>query len=388
MAMHRRYGVLVLLTAVLLAVTAYAGWMIFQPTPQLPFTVRWVDAQRARIEPIPGLTPPALHAGDVLDLAAQSPATRIALVASERTNLPSAASYPLLIQRGAAQLRVRVATVNGNRGALSNWAAWLWLYSLLLYAGIGLLALSRGHDRAAMGMAFWAIAQVPLSTASSGIRTSHDNGLVLLGLLGYVGFALLARIGFYVMVESIAGNALGPRRRLLWRSLFALVLSAATITGLGGPIAVVAVGWAGPMQILHGLLPPASYLVPIALLFASYRHADARQRLRLRWLLWGSIVFVMSLVFNDVPLPLSSFVRALLVGGLFTLAAFALLYAVLRHRVVDVAFVLNRGLVYAATTSLVLGLFALFESLIERSALGHGASLALEFAVPRRWVPR
>jgi hypothetical protein len=44
--------------------------------------------------------------------------------------------------------------------------------------------------------------------------------------------------------------------------------------------------------------------------------------------------------------------------------------------------------VYAATTSLVLGLFALFESLIERSALGHGASLALEFAVPRRWVPR
>ncbi|WP_276966517.1 GAF domain-containing protein [Metallibacterium scheffleri] len=380
--MHRRYGVLVLLTAVLLAVTAYAGWMIFQPTPQLPFTVRWVDAQRARIEPIPGLTPPALHAGDVLDLAAQSPATRIALVASERTNLPSAASYPLLIQRGAAQLRVRVATVNGNRGALSNWAAWLWLYSLLLYAGIGLLALSRGHDRAAMGMAFWAIAQVPLSTASSGIRTSHDTGLVLLGLLGYVGFALLARIGFYVMVESIAGNALGPRRRLLWRGLFALVLGAATITGLGGPIAVVAVGWAGPLQVLHGLLPPASYLVPIALLFASYRHADAQQRLRLRWLLWGSIVFVMSLVFNDVPLPLSSFVRALLVGGLFTLAAFALLYAVLRHRVVDVSFVLNRGLVYAATTSLVLGLFALFESLIERSALGHGASLALEFAVP------
>ncbi|MDE1898395.1 MAG: GAF domain-containing protein, partial [Xanthomonadaceae bacterium] len=55
---------------------------------------------------------------------------------------------------------------------------------------------------------------------------------------------------------------------------------------------------------------------------------------------------------------------------------------VLRHRVVDVSFVLNRALVYAATTSLVLGLFALLESLIERTTLGHGASLALEFAVP------
>jgi GAF domain-containing protein len=34
------------------------------------------------------------------------------------------------------------------------------------------------------------------------------------------------------------------------------------------------------------------------------------------------------------------------------------------------------------TTSLVLGLFALFESLFERTALGHRASLVLELAVP------
>jgi hypothetical protein len=59
-----------------------------------------------------------------------------------------------------------------------------------------------------------------------------------------------------------------------------------------------------------------------------------------------------------------------------------MLYAVLRHRVVDVTVVLNRALVYAATTSLVLGLFALLESLIEHTALGHGTSLLLELAVP------
>ncbi|MHB1283211.1 MAG: hypothetical protein ACYCZI_04950, partial [Metallibacterium scheffleri] len=339
MAMHRRYGVLVLLSAVVLVATAYAGWMSFQPTPQLPFTVHWVDAQRARIEPIPGLTPAALHAGDVLDLAAQSPATRIALVVSERANLPSAASYPLLIQRGAAQLRVRVATVNGNSGALSNWAAWITLANTVLYAGIALLALWRGHDRAAMGMAFWAIAQVPLSTASSGIRTSHDTGLALLGLLGYVGFALLARIGFYVMVESIAGSALGPRRRLLWRGLFALVLAAAMITFLGGPIAVVAAGWAGLLQVLHGLLPLASYAVPLALLWLGAVHEDAGQRLRLRWLRWGGALFVAGLVFSNVPLPLDFVMATLLNNGLLALAALAMLYAVLRHRVVDVSFV-------------------------------------------------
>ena len=382
--MHRRYGLLVLLSVVVVAATAYAGWMRFQPSSYLPFTMHWVNAGQARIEPIPGVAMPAtLHAGDRLDLAAQSRATRIALVTSESAaNLPAAASYALRIQRGAAQVSVRVGAVDGNTGgAPASWNDWLTVYTLVLFAGIALLALWRGRDRAAWGMALWAMAQTPLAFASVRL-TPSGNGLVLLGLLGSYGFSLLARIGFYVMAESIAGSALGPRQRALWRSLFALVLGAATITELGGTIAVVAAGWAGLMQPLLKLLIPASYLVPIALLAASHRHADVRQRLRLRWLLWGSVVFVAGLVFYDVPLPLSFSVRVLLDQGLATLGALALLYAVLRHRVIDVSMVLNRGLVYAATTSLVLGLFALFESLIERSALGHGASLALEFAVP------
>ena len=379
--MHRRYGLLVLLSVVVVATSVDVGWMQFQPGPQLPFTVGWANARQARIEPIPGLTPATLHAGDRLDLAAQSRATRIALVASEVTVLPAAASYALRIQRGAAQISVNVDAVDGNTGALASWGDWLTVYVLILYAGIALLALWRGHDRAAWGMALWALAETPLAFACAFI-TPGSNGLALLDLLGSYGFFLLARIGFYVMAESIAGSALGPRQRRLWRISFALVLGAATITVLGGRIAVVAGAWAGLMQPALGLLPPASYLVPIALLAASHRHADARQRLRLRWLLWGSVVFVTGLVFTDLPLPLSFIVSSLLNNALTTLGALAMLYAVLRHRVIDVSMVLNRGLVYAGTTSLVLGLFALFESLIERAALGRDASLALEFAVP------
>jgi hypothetical protein len=59
-----------------------------------------------------------------------------------------------------------------------------------------------------------------------------------------------------------------------------------------------------------------------------------------------------------------------------------LLYAVLRTRLLDFSVVLNRTLVYAATTSLVLGLFALFESQIERIAMGERTSLLLELMVP------
>ncbi len=136
------------------------------------------------------------------------------------------------------------------------------------------------------------------------------------------------------------------------------------------------------MQPWWGLLLLAAYLVPIALLVASHRHADARQRQRLRWLLWGSVVFVAGLIPIDLSLPLSNVVINLLSVGLGTLGGAAMLYAVLRHRVVDVTVALNRALVYAVTTSLVLGLFALLESLIERSALGRSAGLVLELAVP------
>ena len=381
--MHRRYGLLILLSAIVVAATGYVSWGTFQPTPQLPFTVRWADAGNALIEPIPGMTPASLHAGDRLDLTAQSRATRIALVGSETVALPASARYPLVIERGAVPVRVTVHTVDGNSGGLVNWDEWLNVYSTALSAALALLALWRGHDRAAWGLAFWAMAETPLAFAFASATTlSSDVRIALLALLGYLGFSLAARVGFYGMAESVAGSAIRSGARAGWRILFALVLGAATAVSLGGRIAVVTLGWAGLMQPGLQWLIPASYLVPVALLITSFRKANATQRQRLRWMLVGSVVFMGALVFTDIPLPLSYLTATLLNNGLFTLAGILFLYAVLRHRVVDITVVINRALVYALTTSLVLGLFALLESLIERTTLGRGAGLLLELVVP------
>ena len=376
--MHRRYGLLILLSAIVMAAIVYGSWGSFQPKPQLPFTVRWLGAHHGLIEPIPGMTPAGLHSGDRLDVTAQSRATRIALASGWA--LPASARYPLVIERGAARVRVTVQAINVNSGRLANWNDWLILYTVALYASIALLALWWGHDRAAWGMAFWAM-EAPLSFAILG-TSPGDNRIALLALLGYFGLVLAARIGFYVMAESIAGIAIRPGRRAWWRGLFALVLGATAVATLGGPIAVVAAGWVGLMQPWLQWLAPASYLVPAALLAVSFRQADAQQRQRLQWMLVGSIVFVGAVAFGSVSLPLNTGVQELLVNVLATFAAVAMLYAVLRHRVVDITVVINRALVYALTTSLVLGLFALLESLIERTTLGHGASLLLELAVP------
>ena len=258
---------------------------------------------------------------------------------------------------------------------LSEWAS-LGFYVLL--SGIALLALWRGRDRPAAGLAFWTIAFLA-GIACQAVPLDGVPGLSF--LLGGWVFLLLGRAGFYLMVESTVGALLTPRSRAIWRGSFALSLGVGAVRVLGGPLVFLVTGWAELFRSPYGLAITASFLVPITMLLASYRHADSVLRLRLRWMLWSGVVFVVGIYLNDTSLlgfPTTTIASSLM----FVLSLTGFLYAVLRHRVVDVSFVLNRALVYAATTSLVLGLFALLESVIERTTLGHDASRLLELAVP------
>ncbi len=67
---------------------------------------------------------------------------------------------------------------------------------------------------------------------------------------------------------------------------------------------------------------------------------------------------------------------------LVVIAMAGFLYAVLRHRVVDVSVVLDHTLVYGGMTALVVGVLAAVNSLVEHAALGTSASLLLQVIVP------
>ena len=379
--MHRRYGLLILLTALVVMACAFNGFMRFQASG-LPFFAYVVDAHTAVVEPIPGIPLPiSLEPGDRIDLAATPLSARIAFTQTKLTAgfpLPQGRSYEFVSRRGHSLTTVPVETVNlspvsGMR--LSEWAS-LGFYVLL--SGIALLALWRGRDRPAAGLAFWAIAFLA-GIACQAVPLDGVPGLSF--LLGGWVFLLLGRAGFYLMVESTVGALLTPRSRTIWRGSFALSLVVGAVRVLGGPLMFVVTGWAELLRSPYGLAITASFLVPITMLLASYRHADSVLRLRLRWMLWSGVVFAVSIYLNDTSLlgfPTTTIASSLM----FVLSLTGFLYAVLRHRVVDISVVLNRALVYAATTSLVLGLFALLESLIERTTLGHDAGLLLELAVP------
>ena len=159
------------------------------------------------------------------------------------------------------------------------------------------------------------------------------------------------------------------------------MLGLGAVQSLVGPLAFVAMGWAELMRPTYGVLLTLSYAIPVAMLFAVLRRASAAQRLRLRWVTSSSAIFVAAVFLINSPI-FGRIATLVVTHGMFSLSFVGLLYGVVRTRLLDFSVVLNRTLVYAATTSLIVGLFALFESLIERIAVGERASLLLDLLVP------
>ena len=378
--MPRRYGPLILLTAVIGLSSVYFGTMAFNAAG-LPFGVRVVGADTGVVVPVRGLVlPDELRAGERMDLAAQPQATRIAIVQlnSNGQQLPPGTAYRFVTHPGAAAAAVVVRSTSLESVASQRVEGWLELFQSIFSCVIALVVVWRGRDRAARGLALFATAFLA-GRAVNSVPCEGTAGLAAVASAWTL--YMLARVGFYLMAETMAGAALGARSRSWWRAGFVLLLGAGEAVAVGGPVLYVTTGWAELMRPRYGLVMTASYLVPVVLLFVSYHRAAAAERLRLRWMSLSGGVFVASIALGNVSIPGpvdSSYAEQIL--ELCALAGF--LYAILRHRIVDLRVVVSRTLVYAMTTSLMLGLFALFESLIERAALGHGASLALELAVP------
>ncbi|MHB8404222.1 MAG: GAF domain-containing protein [Gammaproteobacteria bacterium] len=243
---------------------------------------------------------------------------------------------------------------------------------------IALLALWGGRDRAAAGMVLWATAFLGGTTISF---LPLDGALGFGVQVGVTVFYLLARVGFYVLVESMVGGVLTPKVRMLWRGSFLLLLGAAAVVTIGGPLVFLATGWAGLLLPQYGAVLTAPYLVPVLLLFTSYRRVHTVQRLRLRWMLWSSLMFVATVFIANTSI-FGLLASTITYPFMLVIAMAGFLYAVLRHRVVDVAVVLDHTLVYGGMTALVVGVLAAVNSLVEHAALGTNASLLLQVIVP------
>ena len=377
--MQRRYALLVLISMFIVVCDAATCWFVFNEYG-LPFSVTVVDARTAVIHPTGGLALPAgIVPGDRIDLAALNRPARIAIsITNLEGQLPRAQTYQLAIQRGVQRTVIPVPTVDWGTSRSIRFSQWSYFVFYVLMGCLALLALWRGRDRASRYMAFWLIVWLP----GFALEASPLDGMLGLGMqLGALIFFLFARIGFYMLVETIVGKVLTPRTRALVRSGFIVIIGLGAALMIGGPIVFVMNGWADLVLPVTGIIFTASYMVPAVLLLLSYTPANLAQRLRIRWLLLSTLLLYVSVFFSNSTL-LDIATSNVVQSAFFILSMSGFVYTVLRHRVIDVAFVISRALVYTATTSIIIGIFAAMNSLVAHAALGQGANLFLELAIP------
>jgi hypothetical protein len=151
------------------------------------------------------------------------------------------------------------------------------------------------------------------------------------------------------------------------------------------------------------VLQALAFLLCFVAFVSAWRRVEAEQRERLRWLFVGLACGVVSLGLTVGMLALklseANNVTVSLVADAFTALAFVILtYAILGQRVIDVGFAINRAIVYAVFTGIMLMGFGVVEWLVDhvlefeerkKSALLDGAlalGIFLIFHRLQHWI--
>jgi len=377
-AQHRSYPLLALLSvfAVLLA-----GWncILFSRLSGIPMTLSDITPHQARVARLHSLPmPTGLHPGDRVEFARQSTATRMDLLASlNMLNIRQGHPLPLVVTRAdGSSSRIPVSTRSLGADPAMRSVSYLGIAWSILSCLIILITLWRGRDRAAWGILLWAMA-FQVGIAFDVAPTSDQLGFAL-DFVAQISY-LVARIGFFVMAFAIAGPALSAINRRRFVSAFV----AALLIGYAYELCYVMLFVYGTVLIppITSLLWDLPYVIASLLLLSGFHNAEPAGKPRLRWMFWSAVIIVLGILLSNAPLlgyPYSNLVEVLA----YFLGFCGLLYSVLRHRVVDMSFVINRAIVYSATLTVVIGIFILLESFLEKLALSEKESLALELAVP------
>lgn len=224
-----------------------------------------------------------------------------------------------------------------------------------------------------------------------GLAIAMNNGVMPTPVLSLVvleiGSGLLILLGTAAAAEFAATfpSGIAPRLpRTLATTCEALI--AFTIAGLlvgeWLPQNSSALTW---LNVVFRIAFVLSGILVALTLITAFLEGDVSERQRRRWVfLMMGIGLAGPLIDIAVQLTVGfeTWVDDLTIVPL-AIMPFGLAYAILRHRVIDVGFVLNRAAVYAVVSAIIVGIFILVESLVERfvEQHNHAESIAVRLAV-------
>lgn len=378
--MTRAVGIRLLLTALaVVSVAIVEGHMagLWSGT-HMPLNIVLEPSDQWVVLPLADVPLPAsLRGGDVLSPKDMSAAARI--VAVFGPNVPAGTTIELPVMRDGAIRHVSVTSRVLPSSTFDRLGHWLnALFVAPLVCALALLTLWRGRGRASGALCAFAMASI----VSGALLTAVAAPLVSVWLQEavYLGQFLVPLPALYVMAEALADSGLSLRTRRAAR------LAVASFAGAGFGVAGMAtIGFVyGGLTVPHALdiVPTAiaALLMATALLvlLVGYRRADHESRLRIRWVLWSTALFLAIIVGLVAISPLRHPYLFQVIHSMMWLALVGYFYAAFRNRLVDVSFVVNRALVYAALTALLFGIFSVLELGLHQLAVGEKLSWALQ----------
>ena len=379
-----RVGIKFGLTALIVVTAAYSVYASFH-TWFMPFEFHIADRHRIVVGAAPGVPLPApIVAGDYLDPAAQTLETRTALdVAYNGRTLPWGKAYAMHLIHASGPSTgtaydVTVTTVMlPVTTKLRTVQASLALI-MLLFGLTALLLLWRGRDRAAAALFVWNAAFV-VGVACNYLPVDGSLGVAILA--GSLLFFLLGRIAFYLMVDFLVAPLIGNPAKFLFHAIFALVFLLGAAQSLGSTFLFA---WDGDVEFSlprYSLFFSWIFVVPVLLLLVGYKRSDKALRIRLGWVTFAGIMLMVSVTITNAQ-PLGYIGSYAVSSVLFVFTAISFAYALLRLRLVSLAIVFDRALVYGLMTTTVVGVVAATNSVVLRETLPPGAGLALQVVVP------
>ena len=193
----------------------------------------------------------------------------------------------------------------------------------------------------------------------------------------------LSFIGLFLFARDLAKNATPSRTSRVFATMFPFALAFGIGTYVLGLVALISSGCQTiAIYALNNAAVALVTLLPAGMLVSSYLHESGTARVKLRWLT-ASAVVALSGPFIDAlyaaanqPTPLHG-----ALGLSFIAMPLGCAYVTLRHRLIDVSFVINRALIYTSMTTVVIGLFALLERTVEQYALAKSVTVAFQIGV-------
>jgi len=304
---------------------------------------------------------PGLRVGDAIDWRACSLWQRLALFGSIYPEPGTTSSFPI-VRKG----RHFTTTVTANAEASNVWLTFIKRGSATAFVLTALVLLLRRPSRMLWGFFLYAIGSVngdPLFFDFLPIQVYAVAALAL-QLLSSVG----GPIGLWIFASRFPQD-----RSSGWRAL-------ADRAALPAAIVLTILLFVTALLPMYDGQPPAPFwtvpsvvalTVGLLCFFDAFAHLRAGERQRLKWVTlglsvyyvaWGYQLFSTFLPSGGWPLAWSNAGWSIdVLSGVQILIPITVSYAVLRHRVIDVNFVVSRALVYGVVTTLVIGVFALID---------------------------